>query len=58
MFKRHAYTCPDVIYLRNRQKKINRISLAGPIAFYGALWVYGTVLTRRDSENTEELAES
>jgi hypothetical protein len=41
MFKKHIYTCPDVIYLRNRQKKINHITIGVNLIFFGALWLYG-----------------
>lgn len=39
MFKRHQYTCPDVIYLRNRQKKIQIAAIGAQIVFWGGLWL-------------------
>lgn len=49
MFKKHTFTCPDVIYLRNRQKQINRVNLGAMIVFYGGLWAYGYALQRREA---------
>jgi hypothetical protein len=33
MFKRHVYTCPDIIHLRNRQKKIYIANTAMLVVF-------------------------
>lgn len=43
MFKRHEYTCPDVIYLRNRARKNNIIASGVMIVLYGGLWLYASV---------------
>lgn len=58
MFKRHEFTCPDVIYLVDRQKKINRLSWAAVIVFYGGLWVTGQALADRVTAELEELEKS
>ena len=40
MFKRHVYTCPDVIYIRNRNRKIGIITNGATLGLFAALWVY------------------
>lgn len=51
MFKsKHEFTCPDVIYLRNRQKKINRWSIAINLLFFAGVWVVGDVMDKRETE--------
>lgn len=43
MFKlhRHEFECPDVVYLRNRQKKINIANIAVWVLGMAGLQVYG-----------------
>lgn len=57
MFKRnkHVFTCPDVIYLRNRQKKFNRISIATNIIFMVGLWTVGTIVEKRQTTELDKL---
>lgn len=51
MFKSsHTFTCPDVIYLMNRQKKINRISLLVNLIFLGGLISWGAVEKRLEDK--------
>lgn len=59
MFKRnkHLFTCPDVIYLRARQKKMNRISIAVNVLFIAGLWVWGTVLDKELDVELEKITE-
>lgn len=40
MFKKHVFTCPDTIYLRNRAKRNNRIAMGVNVVIFGALWAY------------------
>lgn len=42
MFTRHEFTCPDVIYLRNRQRKIGIAYTGAMLVLYGGLWAYAT----------------
>ena len=56
MFKRHVFTCPDVIYLRNRQRKIALATNGVALLLFGCAWVYGTVLEKRLDEELEELS--
>lgn len=58
MFTRHVYTCPDVIYLRNRQKRINHASIGLTILIYGGLYLYGLRVTKQIDQNIEELHQS
>ena len=57
MFRRHkhVFTCPDVIYLRERAKRNQRISIALNLAFMAALWTAGKVA--EDRMMKESLAE-
>lgn len=50
MFKKskHEFTCPDVIYLRNRQKKINRYAIGANLVFYGGMFAGLKALEVRD----------
>jgi len=49
MFRRekHVFTCPDVIYLRERAKRNQRISIGVNLAFMAALYVAGKVAESR-----------
>lgn len=42
MFNKHEFTCPDIIYLRKRQRKINIATLVGVVGLsalsYGYAW--------------------
>ena len=53
MFKyhKHVYTCPDVIYLRNRQKKINIANIAVTVLGTVALWGYGYWADKNEAKN-------
>jgi hypothetical protein len=51
MFKRHVYTCPDVIYLRNRAIRHNIIASGVMIVLYGAAWLFS-------SRKAEEIVET
>lgn len=57
MFKnlKHTYTCPDVIYLRNRQKKVVAINLVATLLFIAALNVYGHL---EEDKWTDELEDT
>lgn len=57
MFKRHVFTCPDVIYLRNRQKKINIATMAVQIVFWGGLLGWGYVEDRKTRSTIDPIAE-
>lgn len=59
MFKnKHQFTCPDVIYLRNRQKKINKISIAVNLIFIGGMWVAGLVAEKKLTAEIPDTPES
>ena len=45
MFKRHEFTCPDVIYMRNRAKRNSKIALAFNAVVIIGMWAYGKKLT-------------
>lgn len=53
MFNKHSYTCPDVIYLRNRHKKVQTISIAVQLATFAGLWAGGKALERRETKKLE-----
>lgn len=55
MFKRHVYTCPDVVYLINRQKRINQASIGLSLIFWGGMVMYGNHLAKKDERKLEEL---
>lgn len=40
-FKRHEFTCEDVIYLRNRKKKAGIAQVAIALVFTAAISAYG-----------------
>lgn len=56
MFRdKHVYTCPDVIHIRNRQKKAVRSYMIGWVLVYGSLAVAAYVAGRRvDAELAAE----
>lgn len=58
MFKKnkHVFTCPDVIHLRNRQKKLTRISIAVNGAFFLGMLAAGKALEARDNKALADLA--
>lgn len=60
LFKnRHQFTCPDVIYLRNRQKKIAYANLGVTFLMYGGLWVAGKRMEKKlDDELNDILDET
>lgn len=58
MFTRHQFTCPDVIYLVNRQKKINRVTLGVSLIFWGGAYIYGQQVNKQIERNMEELHQS
>lgn len=45
---KHDYTCPDVIYLRNRAKRNNKITMIATAASIAGLWIVGTIAERKD----------
>lgn len=47
MFAKHTFTCPDVIHLRNKQKKYNQIAIGAQVLFFGGLYAAGKVMDRR-----------
>jgi hypothetical protein len=49
MFQRHVFTCPDVIYLLNRQKKINRLLIGANLIAFGGFYIYGRHLDKQDT---------
>ena len=54
MFTRHQFVCPDVVYLINRQKKINRLTLGANLIFWGGVYMYGhylNVVEAREAAN-------
>lgn len=55
MFKRHVYTCPDVIYLRNRQKRIAMANFGLMLIFWGGLYIYGKAVENDIDKSLEEL---
>ena len=52
MFKRHVYTCPDVIHMRNRNRKLVLIQLAG-LAVLGAIGTVASVRAERELEKND-----
>lgn len=59
MFKnKHVFTCPDVIHLRNRQKKLNRISIALNLLLFGGMWAGGKALEARELRQLKEQNET
>lgn len=56
MFKKHQFTCPDVIYLQNRQKKLAKINLGFIVLFYGGLYAAAKTAEKRDIQKLENLA--
>lgn len=59
MFKnKHQFTCPDVIYLLDRQKKMNRIAIAINAIFFGGLMLAGWNETRKLEAEIPDTPES
>jgi hypothetical protein len=50
MFKKHIYTCPDVIYLRNRNCQILTANFAVIGIMLSVLWGYGTYLEKQEKK--------
>lgn len=55
MFSRHEYTCPDVIYLRNRNKKIQLANLAFGAFTIAAFTVMGYVEDKKTRPEAVDL---
>lgn len=54
MFKRHVYTCPDVIHIRSRNKR-NQLAIFGVyVLSLGGLWVYGDYLERQEKKDRKD----
>lgn len=53
MFKKHEFTCPDVVYLRNRAARNNKIALLSYLGVFGGMIAWGTYLDRKDKKNDE-----
>lgn len=50
MFEKHSFTCPDVIYLIDKQKKRNRLTLVVSLVSSIGLIVTGKMLEARDAK--------
>lgn len=58
MFKsKHVFTCPDVIYLMDKQKKYNRIALAINGVFFGGLFIGAKMLEASENKKLNDLLE-
>lgn len=51
---KHVFTCPDVLYMRSKQKKYNRIAITGVAGSTLALFLVGKYL---DHKETKQLTE-
>lgn len=50
MFKKHIYTCPDVIYLRDRNRKILIANFTVMGIVLSVLWGFGTYLEKQEKK--------
>ena len=49
MFKnKHTFTCEDVIYLQNRQRKIYQANFIATVVFTVGLWLVGKRLEKKE----------
>jgi len=54
MFKRHVYTCPDVIHMRKVARNATIISTLIQVAFWGGLYVWGKKAERAIENEIDE----
>lgn len=56
--KKHNFTCPDVIFLLDRQKKINRATIAVNLLFVGGLIAVGKIAEMREEKKYDTKTET
>ena len=55
MFKRHVYTCPDVIHVRKLQKRVSYTILGVEALFFGTMWAAMARETKTQLKNENPL---
>jgi hypothetical protein len=48
---KHVFTCPDVLYMRSKAKRNNRIVIGATVALATFSFLYATYLERKENND-------
>jgi len=55
MFTKHTYTCPDVIYMRKRNRRITLANLGITVVLGSAAYAYGWYVERKEARERQTM---